>query len=176
MIWKSSRIGVLSLHVHVWVSRNGLEFCRVSKEVGGRRETVESVNLFKYTNNITCIHPKPCKQAEPHASVCLTSSYGRLRLEQSFAFRPATCCWATPAYSIASISTPQVAGESWLWPSFHLISPACTAFSSSNGLFWKHASIVSESSSTPSRTALPFPAAFRLTYVRKILRWSRRST
>ena len=60
-------------------------------------------------------------------------------------------------------------------PSFHLMSPACTAPSSHNRLLWKHASIVLESSSTPSRTALPLPAAFRLTYFRKSLRWSERS-
>ena len=62
------------------------------------------------------------------------------------------------------------------WPSFHTISPACTASSSFNGLLWKHACIVSESSSTPSRTALPLPAAFLLTYFRRSLRWSQRST
>ena len=34
------------MHARVCVPRSGLELCKVSKEVGGRRETVESVNLF----------------------------------------------------------------------------------------------------------------------------------
>ena len=75
---------------------------------------------------------------------------------------------------MALISTSQVGGRPW--PSVHLISPACTVSSSFNGLLWKHACISAESSCTPSRTALPLPAAFLLTYVRRSMRWSGRST
>ena len=81
------------------------------------------------------------------------------------------CCCVMLAYSIASISTPQVGGSS-LWPPAHLVSPSCTAPSSSKGWELKHASIACLRSPTPSRTALPLPADFLLTYVLKSLRWS----
>ena len=76
-------------------------------------------------------------------------------------------CWtATPAYTIALMSTFHVGLWPW-WPSLHLLSPSCTAASSFKGLFTKHASTVSGASPSPSSTALPFPAAFLLTYFRK---------
>ena len=71
------------------------------------------------------------------------------------------CCWAILAYSIAEMSTSQVGG----WrpcPPLHLVRPACTAPSSSREWGLKQASIVSVRSPTPSRTALPFVAAFLL--------------
>ena len=128
-----------------------------------------SLSTLKHSNTIQ-------KPQAMHASHPIQIQVFYLYLGQSFAFRPAICCCATPAYSIAAISTFHVGGKSWLWPSFHLISPACTASSSFNGLLWKHASIVSESRPTPSRTALPLLAAFLLTYVRSSMRWPGRST
>ena len=75
---------------------------------------------------------------------------------------------------MASISTLQVGG--WCpWPPTHLVSPSCTASWSFWGWALKHASIVAVSSSTPSRTAFAFFAAFLLTYVLNSLRWSLRS-
>ena len=122
-----------------------------------------SLSTLKHINTIQ-------KPQAMHASNPIQIQVFYLYLGQSSTFRPAICCCATPAYFIASISTFQVGGRPW--PSFHLISPACTAPSSFNGLLWKHASIVFESSLTPSRTALPLPAAFLLTYIRRSIWWS----
>ena len=86
-------------------------------------------------------------------------------------FRPCTCSCAICANVIASRRTCQVGG----WrpcPPLHLVRPACTVPSSSRGWLLKQVSIVSVTSPTPSRTALPFVAAFLLTYSLKSLRWS----
>ena len=128
-----------------------------------------SLSTLKHINTIQ-------KPQAMHASHPIQIQVFYLYLGQRAAFRPSICCCATPAYSIASRSTFHVGGKSWLWLSFHLISPACTAPSSFNGLLWKHASIVSESRPTPSSSALPLPAAFLLTYVRSSMRWPGRST
>ena len=96
-----------------------------------------------------------------------------LILRPSFSLRPWMSCSAISAYSMASISTLQVGG--WVpLPPAHLVSPACTASSSFWGWALTHAFIVAASSSTPSRTALAFPAAFLLTCFLKSLRWSLR--
>ena len=79
------------------------------------------------------------------------------------------CPCAISASSMASKSTPQVGGWRPL-PSTHLVRPACTAASSNWGLSVKHVSIVEASSHTPSRTALPLPAALLLTCFLKSLR------
>ena len=84
------------------------------------------------------------------------------------------CSGPISASSIASISASQVGGWRPL-PSTHLVRPACTAASSSRGLLLKHASIVAASSHTPSRTALPLPAATLLTFFLKSMRWFGRS-
>ena len=87
------------------------------------------------------------------------------RVQSSF-LRSSMCCCAILAYSIAEMSTSQVRG----WrpcPPLHLVRPACTAPSSSRGWLVKQVSIVSVGSPTPSRTALPFVAAFLLTYFLK---------
>ena len=84
------------------------------------------------------------------------------------------CSCPISASSIASISASQVGGWRPL-PSTHLVRPACTAASSSRGLLLKHASIVAASNHTPSRTALPLPAATLLTFFLKTMRWFGRS-
>ena len=76
--------------------------------------------------------------------------------------RSLMACCSICAYFIASKSTSHV----WGWKPFlpllhHMSSPFCTA--SSSFVPVKQFSIVAASSPTPSRTALPFFAAFLLT-------------
>ena len=85
------------------------------------------------------------------------------------AFRSWMCFESISAYSIASTRTPQVGGWRPLPPT-HSVRPACTAASTFLGLLTKHASIVGASSHTPSRTALPLPAAVLLTCSLKSMR------
>ena len=143
--------------------------CRLMEQTRGQRwsavQWVHTGRCMEQATDLAHVTPPHSTVQSPLTHVPLPASQLRADL------RPSMSCWANSANSMASTSTPHVGGWKPLLPPHHLVSPSCTAPSSFKGWAVKHAAIVDALSPTPSRTALPLPAALLLTYFLKSMRW-----